>query len=161
MNPVALEAEPNSAVACSGLSDSSFEIHLCAEIAAAQRCLFYALTLPEYLEAWLKMPGTTNLRVTVQNCPDELQLDRYCSLGYLGSIFLRFHMRSEDSICLTWRNCLDVNTSSTSVHVTLRENQGTCTLSVTHTGFATEEESRWHHVAWTRSLVALAGLMSR
>jgi hypothetical protein len=113
MKPLAVEAESISALASNPLYRRSLEVHLSAEIAAAQRCLFYALSLPEYLEARLDIPDTTNLRAAVSNLPDELRIDRYCSLQHVGSILIRFHAVSWDSIRLNWHNCTDVNTPST------------------------------------------------
>jgi hypothetical protein len=161
MNPLALEAESISTLASSPLCKPSFKVHVSAEIATAQRCLFYALTLPEYLEAWLHMPDTTTVHATLSDCPDELRLDRYRFLRHVGSILVRFHATSEDSIRLAWCNFMDVNTSSTSVHVTLRGKRRHCMLDLTHTGFRSEEERRWYHAMWTRSLADLSRLMSR
>lgn len=161
MDPLALEAESISTLASRPLREPSLRIHVSAEIAAAQRCLFYALTLPEYLEAWLHMPDTTSVRATLSNCADELRLDRYRYLQHVGRILVRFQAISEGSICLAWRNFMDVSTSSTSVHVTLRAKQRRCTLDLKHSGFRSEEERRWHDAMWTRSLADLSRLMSR
>lgn len=161
MNPLALEAESISTLAYSRLREPSLKIHVSTEIAAAQRCLFYALTLPEYLEAWLHMPDTTTVHVTPSDCPDELRLDLYRFVQHVGSIFVRFQARSEDSIRLGWRSFTDVNAWSTSVQVTLRGKRRSCTLDLTHSGFCSVEERRWYDAMWTRSLADLSRLMSR
>lgn len=161
MNSLALEAESISTFASDPLSRHSFAIHLSTEIAAAQRCLFYALTLPEYLEAWLHMPDTTTVRASLSDCPDEFRLDRYCHLQHVGSILIRFHTMSENSIHLAWRSFTDVTTSSTSVQVRLRGRRRLCRLDLTHSGFRSEEEIHWYDDMWTRSLTDLSRLMSR
>ncbi len=161
MNQPALQAESFSALASGLLPQRPFDIHLSAEIAAARPSLFYALTLPEYLEAWLHMPDTTGLRVTLSNDPAELRLDRYCTLRHIGTIFVRFNVRSKDSIRLSWRNCTGLNTSWTSVRVILRGKRRHCMLHLTHSGFRTEQERRWHHTMWANSLTDLSRLMSR
>lgn len=160
MNTLALEAESISNLASSRLR-KPLKLHVSAEIAAAQRCLFYALTLPEYLEAWLRMPDTTTIHATLSGCPDEFRLDRYRFLEYVGSILVRFDATSEDAIRLVWRNFMDENMSPTSVRVTLRGGRRRCTLDLTHSGFRSEEERRWCNAMWTRSLADLSRLMSR
>lgn len=161
MKPLTLEAEPISAFVSGPLRKRSLEVHLSAEIAAARRCLFYALTLPEYMEAWLQMPDTTAVHATFLDCPDELRLDRYRFLRRVGSIFVRFQTTSEDSMRLVWRDFIDDDTSSTSVHITLRGNQRHCTVEVTHSGFRDQQERLWYDAMWTRSLADLSRLMSR
>ena len=161
MNPLALETESIPTLGSSPLRTPALKIHVSAEIAAAQRCLFYALTLPEYLEAWLHMPDTTTVRATFSERPDELRLDRYLFLKHVGSILVRLHSTSEDSIRLAWRNFMDVSSSSTSVHVSLRGKRRHCALDLTHSGFRNEKERRWYDAMWTSSLADLSRLMSR
>ena len=161
MKPLVLEAESVSGIFCDSLRTRSFDVHLSAEISAAQRCLFYALTLPEYLEAWLHMPDDSTVHASVSNSPDELRFDRYSSRRHVGTIVARLHAMSQDSISFAWRNDRDRNAPSTAVHVTLRGKKGACTLDLTHSGFRTEEERRWHDAMWTCSLRDLNHLMRR
>jgi len=160
MNPSALAAESIVTLASSPRRKPSLKLHVSAEIAAAQRCLFYALTLPEYLEAWLHMPETTAVRATLARRPDELRLDRYRFLQHVGSVLVRFHAVSENSIRLAWNHFARGKTSSTSVYVTLRGRRRNCTLDLIHSGFRSEEERHWYNTMWTRSLADLSGLMN-
>lgn len=151
----ALEAVSTSAIVLEAPLGSRFGVHISAEFASAKRCLFYALTLPEYLEAWLCMPDAFTVCATPVD-HDILRLDLQDS-----SILLRFDARSADSIRLNWCEVVGESRCCSVVSIDLSGKDGLCAIELKHDGFRTQEERDCHLAMWTRSFAKLQHLMRR
>ena len=118
--------------------------------------IFYALTEPEYIEAWLRAPGLRSVSVASagSNYFLEFRSDEASLVEVRGSWLSRHPMR----IAFTWnRNDQAMHVEST-VSMTLRQIAGRTLLQLHHYGFTSREQSLWHGELWNSSTLRLARL---
>jgi hypothetical protein len=137
------------------------DVAVSVEIEAESRRVLYALTIPEYMEAWLQMPDTEKLRCSSDSkAPNSFHIDLYPAKAPRARI-KGFCLRLDpDRIIYLWRNPCTRSTGETMVDIHLKNGPGQCTINLKHRGFCNMEESLWHSRMWHRSLDKLGGLMA-
>jgi hypothetical protein len=156
---------PRRALPRTGLSlAQALNIHLdvfkSVRVDADARRISQALTVPEYIETWISIPGAESGSVTLASPEDSgFRLDHFSvhrsPLTVTGS-FLFCHLRK---IRLLWRKASDDLCADSVVDIRVRGNFGSSVVELRHTGLASLDEYVWHEALWRRSLEKLAALI--
>lgn len=129
--------------------DFSIDLGLDAE----SRPVFYALTLPEYLEAWLWPAGCRE--VSVIPTASGFRIQFFSDDPAIVTVDADSSISRPDQIVLNWT--AGGNTST--VYIRLQSCGGRSILHLRHRRFASEQESIWHGDLWTSSLERLAAFL--
>ncbi|MDR3754170.1 MAG: hypothetical protein P4K93_11020 [Terracidiphilus sp.] len=116
-----------------------------------------ALTVPEYLEAWISIPGAAPGSVTLASSEDNgYRLDHYCAscpAFRISGSFVFCHLRK---MRLFWRKTSNDKCVVSVVDFRLRGDFGSSVVELRHIALATADERVWHEAFWGRSLEKLA-----
>ncbi len=118
--------------------------------------VFYALTEPEYIEAWLLAPGFQSARVMRAGADYSIQFrnDEAPSIEIRGSWLSRY----PGQIALTWNRNDEAMRVESTVSVEIRQAPGRTLLHLYHYGFDGCPQSLWHGELWNSSVLRLARL---
>jgi uncharacterized protein YndB with AHSA1/START domain len=143
------------------MKQTELDVVMSVEIEAESRRVLNALTIPEYMEAWLQMPDAEKLWCFAdRRKPNSFQID-LCSANAPRARIKGYCLRLDpDRIIYLWRNPCIVRTGATMVDIHLKSGPGQCTINLKHGGFCNMEESLWHSWMWHRSLNKLGRLMT-
>jgi uncharacterized protein YndB with AHSA1/START domain len=137
------------------------DVAVSVKIEAESRRVLYALTIPEYMEAWLQMPDTEKLQCSADpRTPNSFLIDLYSSETSYARIECFCLLSNPDRIIYLWKNTCAGDTE-TMVGIHLRSGPGQCTVNLKHSGFCNKEESMWHSQMWHSSLDKLCRLMAK
>lgn len=127
--------------------------------ADAQR-ISQALTMPEYLEAWICMPEQGSGSVVVASQAENgFQLDHWRAGRVIASItssHIFCHLRK---LRFSWRKAGRRASEESTVDFRIRGNFGSSILELSHTGISSCGEYLWHRQLWHASLERLASLL--
>ncbi|SPE27794.1 hypothetical protein SBA5_600036 [Candidatus Sulfotelmatomonas gaucii] len=126
---------------------------------ADARRIAQALTLPEYLEAWLCMPGRSmeSHLVASQN-PDGYRLDAYSDGRVAVRIIASYCFQHQRKMRLLWRKVCELDYTESIVDFRVRGNFGASVLELNHAGFDSADEYLWGQELWRASLAKLTSL---
>jgi hypothetical protein len=136
-------------------------IHVDADAGRISR----ALTEPEYLEAWISIPGAAPGSFTRASSQDNgYRLDHYstrCSGHYFAhrsalTIEGSFHFCHLRKIRLLWHKTSNSLCAESVVDFRLRGNFASSVVELRHTALASADEHAWHEALWRSSLQKLA-----
>jgi hypothetical protein len=160
-SPVASNSLPIRGVA-SGLVCNSAErvIARCPEIMADRRQLLYALTLPEYLEAWIT-PVDADLRYerVAMRCGTAYAIEYRDLHGQKSTIEGVFRTANLEKVMLTWRRLTPYETRQSIVTIRFIRSLASTILMLTHAGVMPDSEYLWLRDLWELSLVRLQSLI--
>ena len=141
--------------ATAGFHSLSLEVSIQADI----RTLFHALTVPEYLEAWLSFPGegpgSSTLAARVD---DRFTIEHYREGRSSLTISGRYRAYRRRNLLFSWRVDGDLCVPDTEVEIRLRGDFENTTLSLQHKGFTSRYDYSWHAILWSTSIRKLASL---
>lgn len=122
-------------------------------INAESRSVCFALTLPEYLEAWLRPASCGSVSVSQKGPAYSIQF--LC--GDLSPVMIEASCSvcRPDQMVLNWTG----RNGTSTVYIRVQPCAGRTILHLRHRGFASEEESIWHGDLWTLSLERLASFL--
>jgi hypothetical protein len=140
--------------------DTNWAIEMSIDVDADARRIFSALTVPEYLEAWIDLPDCGKNSVIVAAATDNgYRLDHYTdgrvNVSIAGS-YLFCHQRK---LRLFWRETRLPNHADSLVDFRLRGNFGSSVLELRHMSLGSTEEYIWHERLWRGSLDKLTSLL--
>ena len=134
-----------------------FAIFKSIEVDADAHRISQALTVPEYLEAWIAIPDAAPGSFTLASSEDNgYRLDHFsahCSDITITGSYVFCHLRK---MRLFWRKTSDALCVDSVVDFRLRGNFGSSVVELRHTALASADEHAWHEVFWHRSLEKLA-----
>lgn len=134
-------------------SSARWDVSIDFSIDAEPRSVFYALTMPEYLETWLRPPGCRSACVTEKQSGYSIQ---FCSDdGGPGMVDVSWNISRLDQIVMSW----NVEGSTSAVSIRLQPGASRTILHLRHSCIASAESSIWHGHLWTSSLERLALLI--
>ncbi|HKR26776.1 MAG TPA: SRPBCC domain-containing protein [Acidobacteriaceae bacterium] len=122
-------------------------------IDAESRSVFYALTVPEYLETWLRPSGCR--RVSFAQKPSGFRVQFFFDDLPPVTVDADSSVCRPDQIVLNWT----AGSSTSIVCIRLQSCGGRTILHLRHRRFASEQESLWHGDLWTSSLERLAAFL--
>ncbi len=141
--------------------ESQIELH--ATVNADKRRIFDALTLPEYMEAWLCLPcNHSNCHTTASQTGSCFRFDHFVD-GMLDlTITGSYRICRRSKMCFSWRKNRAIRRpeSSPETHVLIRLDGAfaSSNVRVSHTGFFSKDEYSWHRGMWQMSLKKLQSL---
>lgn len=142
------------------VADTDWTIAMSIAVDADKRRIFQALTVPEYLEAWIDMPGrVAGSRVVASPDPNGYRLDHYSAGRYAVSIIASFLFCHQRKMRLSWQKIGCESSAQSLVDFRLRGNFGSSILELRHSALPSAEEFLWYQALWQSSLAKLASLM--
>jgi hypothetical protein len=140
--------------------ESNWNIAISIDLAADTRRICHALTVPEYLEAWIRTPDLpVASQIVASTEPNGYRLDLYeagrVAVSFSGSYLIRRRRK----VRLFLRTIRRPTCSESFVDFKLRGNFGNSTLELRQTALASMEEYLWHQRFWHRSLQTLAKIL--
>jgi uncharacterized protein YndB with AHSA1/START domain len=141
---------------------NSLEIFASVAIQAEVQRILYALSTPEYMEAWLQLPGADRVEChSEQRSFDRFRIDMFSSNTKLPSIYGSCLLSKPNRVTYLWeKNCVGLRPRSL-VEISLFGGPNRCTLRLKHLGLPNEEDREWHSTMWQLSLNKLRILMER
>lgn len=128
-------------------------------VRADARRLFHALTVPEYLETWVSLPGhNLGCSMAAARSNQDYVIEHYCEGSPALRITGTYSVCRRRNVVLSWRVEGNLSIPETEVDIRLRGNFESTTLIVRHTGFAAEADCAWHKGLWTVSMRRLIAL---
>lgn len=147
---------------CSQTDCEAWDIALRVSVDAEPLCVFYALTVSEYREAWMCVPQINeDLSVTASQDHDSYCIDFVRAGLPCVTISGSYDRCCPSEILFSWCKRAGSPIVNTMVCIRLRSRGGTTVLDLHHFGFTTASESLWHQRFWTSSLRRLAWLLER
>lgn len=133
----------------------------CLEVSirADARRLFHALTDPEYLEAWICLPGHGPECSTAAVRNDRnYAIEHFCNANGSVSISGSYRVCRRRNVTFTWRVDGEICVPETQVDIRLHGDFERTTLSLRHSGFVSSFDLGWHRALWELSMNRLASL---
>lgn len=138
------------------------DVVLAFNIEADRSRVLYALSVPEYIEAWLHAPDPGELQFAFNPVAQEtFQIDLYRAKELQASIHGACQVVNANQIRYTWRKMSPVGSTETLVDMQLLGGSGACLLGLKHSGFKDLVESEWCRRMWDQSLERLCRLMGK
>ena len=143
------------------LATSPWNINLECRLAADMGRIFNALTIPEYIEAWICLPGCpTECRNATHRIADGFQIEHQCHSGTVTTVDCMYVSLLKRKLSFLWRPTGALEMAESLVDIRLRGDFESSILRLRHSGFASEEEFRWHSDLWSGSLTKLSRMFS-
>jgi uncharacterized protein YndB with AHSA1/START domain len=135
------------------------DLALSVSLRAETRRVFQALTLPEYLEMWIRIPCAGRLcSVTALQAGPNFALEHCCAGSPTGRITGRYLVCRRRKLLLSWLAHRGFDGRETSLSMRLCGDFGSSTLTLCQSGFRDLQDKAWHLELWQASFAALARL---
>lgn len=149
-------ALPQSAPSLVPVAETHSTIFKAVHVNADAHRISRALTVPEYLEAWISIPGAAPGALTLASPEvNGYRLDHYSAQRSALTIKGSFHFCHLRKIRLFWRKTSNASCVDSVVDFRLRGNFGSSVVELRHTALASAEEHAWHEALWRGSLQRL------
>jgi hypothetical protein len=143
-------------------SEQVSDVVLSYQIEADSSRVLYALSIPEYIEAWLRAPESDDMRfVFIPEGREAFRIDLYRGGVPLSSIRSSCRIVSSNQVRYTWKMDSLISTTDTRVDIHVRCSPGGCILGLKHSGFRSSEESAWYDKMWHQSIESLCRIVSK
>jgi hypothetical protein len=137
------------------------DVTLSSRIGANRSRVFYAISIPEYIEAWLQLPAEEGLRFVFNPVAQQaFRIELYRANIPIGSIYGHCDTMKAGQIRYSWKT-RSAAITNTVVDMKLLSASGGCTLALKHRGFRDMAERAWHSKLWQLSLESLSRLMEK
>lgn len=155
-----LQATAENRLHASRENRTEWSIAMSIDVDADAVRIFHALTVPEYLEAWISMPGEPEGSAVVASAAENgYRLDQYSAGSVALSIASSYLFCHHRKMRLFWRKTRSLICSESLVDFRLRGNFASSILELRHTAIASADEYLWHQSFWHGSLQKLAFLL--
>jgi len=135
-------------------------INLEFSLAGDTRRIFEALTIPEYMELWLSLPGYhPDCHTRADRRMDGFVCEHLCrgrskvTISGAYSVFLR------RKLVFSWAISGISGPTASVADLRLCGDFERSILRLRHSGFTSDEDYSWHTALWTASLTRLSGLL--
>jgi|CZKZ01.1.fsa_nt_gi uncharacterized protein YndB with AHSA1/START domain len=131
-------------------------------VAADTGRIFNALTVPEYMEAWICVPGHhPNCHNVTSHVDHGFQIDHLCNSGAHTRITGAYFSFLKRKLSFSWRPADEPSANGSFVDIRLYGDFERSVLRLRHSGFDTKEEFDWHAALWTASISRLCRLFDK
>ncbi len=138
----------------------SWNIAMAIKVNADTRRICQALTVPEYLEAWICIPGQqAGSQVVACEHGNGYRLDHYAAGRVALSIYGSYRFRHQRKMRLFWRTTHRPDCTESLVDFRIRGNFSSSILELRQIALASAEDYLWHRKLWQNSLQTLASLL--
>jgi uncharacterized protein YndB with AHSA1/START domain len=143
----------------SELIDSKPALSFNVSVNADRRRVFHLLTIPEYMETWLSVPGRHKQSpINVTTDPAGFQVQYFDEHGTQASLVAAYQTCRTAKTQFFWRRKSTAASDVSFVKIRLIGDFERTTLCLTHSGLASETDRRWHSQFWDQSLKRLSSL---
>ena len=138
------------------------DVALSFQFKADSSRVFYALSIPEYIEAWLQAPDTEELRFVFNQVAEEtFRIDLYRGETRQASVDGSCWVVGSNQVRYIWKTTSLIDTTETLVDMKLLPGSGGCVLALKHSGFSDPAESARCRRMWQQSLQRLCRLVEK
>jgi hypothetical protein len=142
--------------------EKGVDVRVSVAIQAEWRSILNALTIPEYMDVWLMMPGIERLECR----PDTKTSNSFWIDAVLaGVVMKRFYgsciRTKSDEITYLWETIRVGGASRSLAQIKLRCGPKRCSLHLQHQGLQDPNERHWYCQMWQTSLIALRNIMEK
>jgi uncharacterized protein YndB with AHSA1/START domain len=124
--------------------------------------VFYALSIPEYIEVWLQAPDIDDLRfVFNQTAEETFRIHLYRGDTLQASVDGSCRVVAENQVRYLWKTTSPITTTETVVDMKLLCGPAGCVLALKHSGLKDSAESARCRRMWQQSLERLCRLMEK
>lgn len=143
-------------------SSSEMDVVLSCGFVGDQSRVLYALSIPEYIEAWLKAPDAMEQRF-VFNLQGQggFQMDLYRSDALQERIHGYCQIISSNQVRYWWTAASRFRSAKTLVDIETLWRMGWCTINLKHSGFVNASDSDRYREMWCQSLLRLCRLLGK
>jgi len=133
----------------------SFTVSLNAD----RRRVFHVLTISEYMETWLAVPGRhPKSPLHVVSSTDGFHIRYFDEMENPTTLVGAYQTFRTAKTNFLWRRAVDLDPEPSIVKIRLNGDFERTTLSLTHTGLKSGEDLQWHSQLWEQSLDKLTSL---
>ncbi len=145
-----------------GSGKAPWTVNMECSVAADTRRIFHALTVPEYMEAWISVPGYhPDCRNVSCHVADGFQIEHLCTSGAATRITGTYISFLKRKLSFSWRPAGVSDARETFVDIRLCGDFEKSILRLRHCGLDSEEEFNWHQALWSASIARLCRLFDR
>ena len=138
------------------------DIALAFRIEADSSRVLSALSMPEYIEAWMQAPDAEELQFIFHPITKEMfRIDLYRAEVLQASIHSTCRVVSASQVRYLWNSTSRAGSTETLVDIQLRSGSGGCILGLKHNGFKSATELAWCSKMWHQSLERLCRIMRK
>ena len=134
-------------------------VNLEFRLAADTRKIFDALTVPEYIEAWICIPGhhpeCSNM---TSRSAHGFQIEHHCRSGASTKITGNYRSFMRRKLSFSWRPAHGPETPDSFVEIRLHGDFERSVLRLRHFGLESEDDFNWHSALWSTSIAKLCRL---
>lgn len=131
-------------------------VHLAKIVPAERRRVFFALTVPEYMESWLAIPSAPPGRVIVRAHKHSFSIS-YLEGETTHSIRCCYRACDSNNLIFDWKHDAILSTRPSLVTIRLIGEFERTNLELTHSKLD-QASARWHREFWEVSLTRLSRL---
>ena len=145
-----------------GTDSPSWTVNLECSVAADTRRIFDALTVPEYIETWICVPGhhPECCNVTSRNA-HGFQIEHHCSSGTTTKISGTYCSFLKRKLSFSWNPAHGSSAGNSFVDIRLHGDFERSILRLRHFGLDSEDDFNWHSAFWSSSITRLCRLFDR
>jgi len=145
-----------------GTDSPSWTVNLECSVAADTRRIFDALTVPEYIETWICVPGhhPECCNVTSRNA-HGFQIEHHCSSGTTTKISGTYCSFLKRKLSFSWNPAPGSSAGDSFVDIRLHGDFERSILRLRHFGLDSEDDFNWHSAFWSSSIARLCRLFER
>ena len=138
------------------------DVTLSLRIEADRSRVFYALSIPEYIETWFQLPAQDELRCVFHEPTEQtFGIDLYRAEELQARVHGSCSTMSSSQIRYSWRIKAGARNTDTVADIQLLSALRGCTLTLKHRGFRDAIESEWYGKVWRQSFETLCRLMEK
>jgi uncharacterized protein YndB with AHSA1/START domain len=135
-------------------------IHLSCLIPADIRRVFCAISLPEYLEAWLRPPDPAEQLDFHLAAPQRLHIDLSRDGAPRTRIHASIHILCRNHVGYAWTSITPAAANRSAVDLQLTPTPTGCRLALTHSAPDRPIDRAWNREMWAHSLARLRTLVT-
>jgi uncharacterized protein YndB with AHSA1/START domain len=140
----------------------SWTVTLERSVAADTRRIFCALTVPEYLEAWICVPGHhPECSNVMSRNAHGFQIEHHCSSGATTKISGTYCSFLKRKLSFSWKPAHGSAGGESFVDIRLHGDFERSILRLRHFGLDSEDDFNWHLAFWSSSIARLCKLFDR
>ena len=142
------------------LRKSTAEISTCIAVHANVQRLLYALSLPEYIEAWLLLPGAERVQCHSERSSfDRYRIDVMSSHTKVESIYALCRLCKPNGVYYYWNKCKANVLSRSAIEIRILHAPRFYRVAVKHRELDHCEGLERYLIAWRHSLIRLRSLI--
>jgi uncharacterized protein YndB with AHSA1/START domain len=140
-------------------ASTSLTFSLESSLAADTLRVFHALTVPEYLETWLCVPGHhPECRNLMHRAGHEFQIEHSCNSGASIRIAGAYGSLLKRKLRFTWQASGIPGANDSLVDIRLHGDFERSILRLRHFGLRPGHDFNWHAALWSESIARLGKL---